>query len=147
CLSEPVPQPENASMNIPSLFESVAVGLLCIGISAEAFGQAPATVPNDERPPTPRPAAATTVNDEAPTKVMPVPQAPTKVMPVPQAPTEEVGQVIRQNRASFDAFDTGSLGDATLEMIPFVVFRVLQELEPEVFGDSALASFGFFERT
>src|SRR4051812_3385622 len=59
---------------------------------------------------------------------------------------EEAEKVIRDNRASFQAFDTGSLGDATLEMIPFVVFRVLQELEPEVFGDSALASFGFFER-
>src|SRR4051812_30505461 len=59
----------------------------------------------------------------------------------------EVERVLRDNRASFDAFDTGSLGDATLEMIPFVVFRALQELEPEVFGDSALASFGFFERT
>jgi hypothetical protein len=36
----------------------------------------------------------------------------------------------RKNRGSFDAFDSGSLGDATLEMIPFVVFRVLQEIEP-----------------
>src|SRR4051794_26397741 len=60
---------------------------------------------------------------------------------------EEAERVIRQHRASFDAFDTGSLGDSTLEMIPFVVFRVLQALEPEVFGDPALASFGFFERT
>lgn len=60
---------------------------------------------------------------------------------------EEVDKVIRQNRPSFDAFDTGSLGDATLEMIPFVVFRVLQELEPEVFGESALASVGFFPRS
>ena len=60
---------------------------------------------------------------------------------------KETEKVIRENRASFSAFDTGSLGDATLEMIPFVVFRALQELEPEVFGDSALASFGFFSRT
>jgi hypothetical protein len=59
----------------------------------------------------------------------------------------EIDKVVRDNRAGFDAFDTGSLGDATLEMIPFVVFRVLQELEPEVFGDAALATFGFFERT
>jgi len=59
---------------------------------------------------------------------------------------EEVEKAIQRNRAGFDAFDTGSLGDATLEMIPFVVFRVLQELEPEVFGDSALATFGFFPR-
>jgi len=60
---------------------------------------------------------------------------------------EQVEKVIRDNSAGFDAFDTGSLGDATLEMIPFVAFRVLQELEPEVFGVSALESFGFFERT
>ncbi|WP_254513648.1 c-type cytochrome [Anatilimnocola floriformis] len=60
---------------------------------------------------------------------------------------EDVDRVIRENRASFEAFDTGSLGDTTLEMIPFVVFRVLQELEPEVFSNSALASVGFFART
>ena len=55
-------------------------------------------------------------------------------------------EVISQNRESFNAFDTGSLGDATLEMIPYVVFRVLQEIEPAVFGDAALDSNGFFAR-
>lgn len=59
----------------------------------------------------------------------------------------EIDEVIRQNRESFDAFDTGSLGDATLEMIPYVVFRVLQEIEPAAFGDATLDSIGFFERT
>ena len=63
-----------------------------------------------------------------------------------RARREGVEKVIREERAGFEAFDTGSLGDATLEMIPFVVFRVLQELEPDVFGNSALASVGFFER-
>ena len=58
-----------------------------------------------------------------------------------------IDRVIDQHRLNFDAFDSGSLGDATLEMIPFVVFRVLQELEPTAFGDEALASVGFFSRT
>jgi mono/diheme cytochrome c family protein len=64
-----------------------------------------------------------------------------------QARRDEVQKVIAENHAGFEAFDTGSLGDATLEMIPFVVFRVLQELEPAVFSDAALASVGFFPRT
>ena len=59
---------------------------------------------------------------------------------------KKIAEVIREYSAGFEAFDAGSLGDATLEMIPFVVFRALQELEPEVFGESALASFGFFAR-
>lgn len=58
-----------------------------------------------------------------------------------------VERVIADNRASFDAFDSGSLGDATLEMIPFVVFRVLQEIEPAAFGNEALESNGFFVRS
>jgi len=59
----------------------------------------------------------------------------------------QIEAVIKESRTGYDAFDTGSLGDTTLEMIPFVVFRALQELEPEVFSDEALASFGFFRRT
>jgi mono/diheme cytochrome c family protein len=59
----------------------------------------------------------------------------------------QIEGVIAGNRQSFDAFDSGSLGDATLEMIPFVVFRALQELEPAVVGDAALNSVGFFPRT
>ena len=58
----------------------------------------------------------------------------------------KIEQTIKQNPLAFRAFDTGSLGDATLEMIPYVMFRVLQELEPAVFGGEALKSFGFFER-
>ena len=38
---------------------------------------------------------------------------------------QDIEQAILQDRSGFEAFDTGSLGDATLEMIPFVVFRVL----------------------
>ncbi|MBK7647067.1 MAG: hypothetical protein IPJ12_07915 [Betaproteobacteria bacterium] len=60
---------------------------------------------------------------------------------------DRIDKVIAQNRNGFDAFDYGSLGDATLEMIPFVIFRVLQELEPSTFGDAALNSYGFFPRT
>ena len=59
---------------------------------------------------------------------------------------DHIYEVISQNRESFNAFDTGSLGDATLEMIPYVVFRVLQEIEPAVFGEAALDSNGFFAR-
>jgi hypothetical protein len=47
-----------------------------------------------------------------------------------QSRRAEIDKVIADNRGSFDAFGSGSLGDATLEMIPFVVFRVLQEIEP-----------------
>jgi hypothetical protein len=57
-----------------------------------------------------------------------------------------VERVIAENRANFDAFDSGSLGDATLEMIPFVVYRVLQEIEPAAFGREALEQNGFFVR-
>ena len=58
----------------------------------------------------------------------------------------QIDKVIADNRQSFDAFDSGSLGDATLEMIPFVVFRALQDLEPAVLSDTALNSAGFFPR-
>jgi hypothetical protein len=51
-----------------------------------------------------------------------------------------------ENRAGFEAMDVGSLGNATLEMIPYVVFRVLQEIEPAAFGDDALNDSGFFPR-
>ena len=57
-----------------------------------------------------------------------------------------VERVIADNRPSFDAFDSASLGDATLEMIPFVVYRVLQELEPAAFGSEALERNVFFAR-
>ena len=59
----------------------------------------------------------------------------------------DIDAYLKTHLDAFEAFDFGSLGDATLEMIPYVVFRVLQELEPEVFSDSALASVGFYERT
>lgn len=59
---------------------------------------------------------------------------------------QDIEQAILQDRSGFEAFDTGSLGDATLEMIPFVVFRVLGELEPSVFSDEALNGYGFFTR-
>lgn len=58
----------------------------------------------------------------------------------------KIEQTINQDRQGFNAFDTGSLGDATLEMIPYVVLRALQELEPSVFSDEALKNFGFYER-
>ena len=58
----------------------------------------------------------------------------------------DIEKAIADNRQGFDAFDHGSLGDATLEMIPYVVFRVLQELEPAVLGDEALNRVGFFPR-
>src|SRR5262245_53473299 len=58
----------------------------------------------------------------------------------------QIDKVIADNRQSFDAFDSGSLGDATLEMIPFVVFRALQDLGPAVLGDTALDGVGFFPR-
>lgn len=51
-----------------------------------------------------------------------------------------------ENSAGFEAMDAGSLGNATLEMIPYVVFRVLQETEPATFGDDALNASGFFPR-
>jgi hypothetical protein len=51
-----------------------------------------------------------------------------------------------ENSAGFAALDAGSLGNATLEMIPYVVFRELQEVEPSTFGDDALNASGFFTR-
>jgi mono/diheme cytochrome c family protein len=51
-----------------------------------------------------------------------------------------------ENSAGFEAMDVGSLGNATLEMIPYVVFRVLQETEPATFGDDAMNASGFFPR-
>jgi mono/diheme cytochrome c family protein len=78
--------------------------------------------------------------------------APADSAPAPVAAGElqqrraAVERAIADNRASFDAFDSGSLGDATLEMIPFVVYRVLQELEPAAFGGEALEQNGFFAR-
>lgn len=58
----------------------------------------------------------------------------------------QIEQVKAEDRAGFEAMDTGSLGNATLEMIPYVVFRVLQEVEPATFGDDALNVSGFFPR-
>ena len=58
----------------------------------------------------------------------------------------QVDEAIRANRASFDAYDSVSLGDASLEMLPYVVFRVLQELEPSVLGEQAVEATGFFAR-
>jgi mono/diheme cytochrome c family protein len=58
----------------------------------------------------------------------------------------QIERVKAENRAGFEAMDTGSLGSATLEMIPYVVFRELQEIEPATFGDDALNASGFFPR-
>ncbi len=58
----------------------------------------------------------------------------------------QIEKVKAENSAGFEAMDAGSLGSATLEMIPFVVFRVLQEIEPATFGDDALTASGFFPR-
>jgi mono/diheme cytochrome c family protein len=58
----------------------------------------------------------------------------------------QIEKVKTEDRAGFDAMDSGSLGSATLEMIPYVVFRVLQEIEPATFGDDALNTSGFFPR-
>ena len=49
---------------------------------------------------------------------------------------DETEKVIRQNRASFNAFDTGSLGDATLE-IETLSLSDLDELERWLAGDHA----------
>ncbi len=57
-----------------------------------------------------------------------------------------IASAIARDRAGYDAYDSGSLGDVSLEMIPYVVFRVLQELEPAAFGDRALEETGFFAR-
>lgn len=57
-----------------------------------------------------------------------------------------VEKVKAENGAGFEAMDRGSLGSATLEMIPYVVFRELQEVEPATFGDDALNASGFFPR-
>ena len=58
----------------------------------------------------------------------------------------QIEKVKAENSAGFEAMDAGSLGSATLEMIPYVVFRVLQESEPATFGDDALNASGFFPR-
>src|SRR6185369_4645881 len=58
----------------------------------------------------------------------------------------QIEKVKAENSAGFQAMDEGSLGNATLEMIPYVVFRVLQETEPATFGDEALNASGFFPR-
>jgi hypothetical protein len=58
----------------------------------------------------------------------------------------QIEKVETDNSAGFAAMDRGSLGNATLEMIPYVVFRVLQETEPATFGDDALNASGFFPR-
>ena len=58
----------------------------------------------------------------------------------------QIEKVKAENSAGFEAMDAGSLGHATLEMIPYVVFRVLQETEPATFGDDALNASGFFPR-
>jgi hypothetical protein len=58
----------------------------------------------------------------------------------------QIEKVKAENRAGFEAMDASSLGSATLEMIPYVVFRVLQETEPATFGDAALNASGFFPR-
>src|ERR1051325_395190 len=76
----------------------------------------------------------------------------TTAAPAPQwegevsARAAAIEKVIADNREGFTAFDSGSLGDATLEMIPYVVYRALQDLEPTVLGDNALNSVGFFPR-
>jgi mono/diheme cytochrome c family protein len=58
----------------------------------------------------------------------------------------QIEKVKTENSAGFEAMDTGSLGSATLEMIPYVVFRELQEIEPATFSDDALNASGFFPR-
>jgi len=58
----------------------------------------------------------------------------------------QIEKVKAENSAGFAALDAGSLGNATLEMIPYVVFRELQEVEPSTFGDDALNASGFFTR-
>jgi mono/diheme cytochrome c family protein len=59
---------------------------------------------------------------------------------------EQIEAVKTANAAGFEAMDSGSLGNATLEMIPYVVFRVFQEIEPKTFSDEALNASGFFPR-
>jgi hypothetical protein len=58
----------------------------------------------------------------------------------------QIEKVKAENNVGFEAMDSGSLGSATLEMIPYVVFRVLQETEPGTFGDDSLNASGFFAR-
>ncbi len=58
----------------------------------------------------------------------------------------QIEKVKAENNAGFEAMDSGSLGSATLEMIPYVVFRVLQDLEPAAFSDASLSASGFFPR-
>jgi len=63
-----------------------------------------------------------------------------------QSRRAQIEKVKADNQAGFEAMDRGSLGDATLEMIPYVVFRVLQETEPATFSDDALNASGFYPR-
>lgn len=58
----------------------------------------------------------------------------------------EIAKVISEDPAGHSAYDNTSLGNATQDMIPYIVFRVLGEIEPDVFGRDALRSYGFFER-
>jgi len=58
----------------------------------------------------------------------------------------QIERVKDENNAGFEVMDAGSLGNATLEMIPCLVFRVLQETGPATFGDDALNASGFFPR-
>ena len=58
----------------------------------------------------------------------------------------QIEKVKAENSAGFEAMDAGSLGSATLEMIPYVVFRVLQEIEPATFGDDALNARDVYKR-
>ena len=58
----------------------------------------------------------------------------------------QIERMKAENSPGFAAMNAGSLGNATLEMIPYVVFRVLQETEPATFGDDALNASGFFPR-
>ena len=51
-------------------------------------------------------------------------------------------QIERVKKEALRAMDAGSHRDATLDMIPYVVFRVLQETEPATFRDDALNASG-----
>ena len=58
----------------------------------------------------------------------------------------QIEKVKAENKAGFEAMDSGSLGGATLEMTPYVVFRVLQDVEPAAFSDASLSARGFSPR-
>ena len=51
-------------------------------------------------------------------------------------------QIERVKEEALRAMDAGSHRNATLDMIPYVVFRVLQEIEPATFRDDALNANG-----